>query len=86
MEIRRSLRLQRNRRRVSKRLRRCLIKYNFMKDWEIRKVNAIYKELDDLRLENTKLRHDNDRLGSLEDKIDKLILLLDKPKTTKTKK
>lgn len=57
-----------------------------MKDWEIRKVNAIYKELDDLRLENTKLRHDNDRLGSLEDKIDKLILLLDKPKTTKTKK
>lgn len=57
-----------------------------MKDWEIRKVNAIYKELDDLRLENTKLRHDNDRLVSLEDKIDKLISLLDKPKTTKAKK
>jgi hypothetical protein len=57
-----------------------------MKDWEIRKVNAIYKELDDLRVENAKLRQEHDRISSLEHKLDRLIELIDKPKTTRAKK
>ncbi len=58
-----------------------------MKDWEVRKVNAIYKEVDELRLENTKLRQENDRLVTMEQKIDEIIELLDKSKAgSKTKK
>jgi hypothetical protein len=58
-----------------------------MKDWEVRKVNAIYKEVDELKLENTKLREENDRLVSMEQKIDVIIELLDKSKPgSKTKK
>jgi hypothetical protein len=58
-----------------------------MKDWEVRKVNAIYKEVDELRLENTKLRQENDRLVTMERKIDEIIELLDNSKPgAKTKK
>lgn len=89
MDNQRSLRLLIHSGEIFKRLRRCLIKYIFimMKDWEVRKVNAIYKEVDELKLENTKLREENDRLVSMEQKIDVIIELLDKSKPgSKTKK
>ena len=56
-----------------------------MKDWEINKVNALYKELDDLRVENVKLKQDacSERLSALELKLDTIIELLNaSPKKT----
>lgn len=71
-----SLRLRIHRRTNFKRLRRCLIKYLNMKDWEIRKVNMLYSELDQLRAENAKLRDQGDRLSVLEDKLNQLVEML----------
>lgn len=47
-----------------------------MKDWEIRKVNNLYKEIDDLRGENSKLRARDLKLESLEQKVDQIVSLL----------
>jgi cell shape-determining protein MreC len=47
-----------------------------MKDWEIRKVNMLYSELDQLRAENAKLRDQGDRLSVLEDKLNQLVEML----------
>ncbi len=47
-----------------------------MKDWEVTKVNQIYKELDRLSEENAKLKSSGnvmERLQAIEVKVDKLL-------------
>lgn len=47
-----------------------------MKDWEVNKVNQLYKELDRLSEENAKLKNSGsvlERLQALEVKIDRLL-------------
>lgn len=64
-----------------------------MKDWEINKVNQLYKELDRLSEENAKLKSSGnvlERLQALEVKIDRLLencgCVGDEPVKTTTKK
>ncbi len=64
-----------------------------MKDWEVTKVNQIYKELDRLSEENAKLKSSGnvmDRLQAIEVKIDKLMencgCVGDEPVNTTAKK
>ena len=50
-----------------------------MQDWEVRKVNELYKQIDQLNAENQRLKHVvemssiGERLDSIEQKLDQLL-------------
>ena len=50
-----------------------------MQDWEVRRVNELYKQIDQLNAENQRLKHVvemssiGERLDSIEQKLDQLL-------------
>lgn len=69
-----------------------------MKDWEVEKVNKLYKQLDALSKENAELKRNDracdwaplsDKIDGLSVKLDDMVKLVeslgDKPKTTRKK-
>lgn len=61
-----------------------------MKDWEVRKVNELYKQVDLLSAENQRLKQAvelsaiGDRLDTIEDKLDQLLSVKAPAKTKRS--